>query len=38
MNPLNWTVGEWGVSLAVLSIVGVREWIKQLRQKQKTRR
>jgi hypothetical protein len=38
MNPLNWTAAEWGVSLAVLSVVGVREWIKQLRHRQRTRR
>jgi hypothetical protein len=38
MNPLHWTAAEWGVSLAVLCIVGVREWIKQVRSRRGERR
>jgi hypothetical protein len=38
MNPLNWTTSEWGLSLAVVLVVGVREWIKQARGRRGERR
>lgn len=38
MNPLHWTVAEWGAVLAVFSVVGVRECIRLLRGRQRTRR
>ena len=38
MNPFNWTASEWGLPLAVLLIVGVREWIRQARGRRGERR
>jgi hypothetical protein len=38
MNLLNWTASEWGVPLAVLLVVGVREWIRQARGRRGERR
>jgi hypothetical protein len=38
MNLFNWTASEWGLSLAVFVVVGLREWIKQARGRRGERR